>query len=167
MKITDCRTFQSVREFTDLATTLLYRADESDMLSDQHYLYEVITALETALDDMPSDDGVKDRMVYVIVPKDYSWARLGQGQWDRPLATQTAFLMEWSGYSAQRREGGKRFWPIQPSLVKLIAANGGVVCWFPLLENLTSQQARSGERALFDRYGLSKWGGLWINEIEA
>jgi hypothetical protein len=64
-----------------------------------------------------------------------------------------------------RREGGKRFWPIQPSLVKLIAANGGVVCWFPLLENLTSQQAKSGERVLFDRYGLSKWGGLWANAI--
>ena len=106
-------------------------------------------------------------MAYVTLSDDYSWFRLGQGQWDRPLAHLMAYLMERYGYSARRREGGKRlFWPQPLPTFKLIDANGGRLGWFPLLENLTSQQARAAECALFTRYGLTKNGGLWENDTE-
>jgi len=92
---------------------------------------------------------------------------LDKGQWDRPLAHLMAYLMERYGYSARRREGGKRlFWPQLLPTFKLIDANGGRLGWFPLLENLTSQQARAAECALFTRYGLRKNGGLWENDTE-
>lgn len=172
----DCRNLQSVPEFHRLAKTLIYRVEDREIpdmlqgnpaLSNWQYIYEIMIVAEEAVESVGDDRTKKDRMLYVLVADDYSSrARLGRGKWDRPLASQTAFLMEWSGYSARHREGGKRFWPIQPRLVKSIAANGGVVCWFPLLETITHQQAVIGERALFNRYGLSKWGGLWDNEIE-
>jgi hypothetical protein len=157
--------FNSLAQFRRLAEERLYLADYPEMIWDA-YTYEIISDAEEAAAAIPADSVVNDRMVYVTLPDDYSWFRLGQGQWDRPLAHLTAYLMERYGYSARRREGGKRFWPQPLPTFKLIDANGGRLGWFPLLENLTSRQARAVERALFTRYGLRKNGGLWENDTE-
>src|SRR5262249_52990026 len=138
-----------------------------DMLRDWAYWYELVTAAEIAAEEVGDDGTAKDRMIYAIVPHDCaSWARLGEGKDDRPLMTQIAYLLEMSGFSARKRAGrqARPFWPIRKTLVDNIAANGGIVCWWALLENLTKQQSVAAERALFEQFGLRRFGGLFEND---
>ena len=109
-------------------------------------------------------DGPGDRGVYLIVNKDCSKARLGEG------VIQTRFKDHIRAY-AINVSPVLRFtpprWSMDPNLIELIretTEQDNRLYYVVLADGLTKAAATVGQQTLFDRFGIRRDGGWLINQ---
>jgi len=114
------------------------------------------------------DPAVKDCMIYLLVPDDFSAGRAGEGQDIRPLMCMTAYLInavpEYIEPIRARRQN-PHAWSQPRALWNMIDANGARINYIVLAERLTKAQAKYGQDAVMALLGLRKHGGWLVNEL--
>ncbi len=100
----------------------------------------------------------RDRCVYAILSADGSRGRVGQG------VLRDRLLGHYGAVVSHLSPGIEKKWSIPQPFVDMIVANGLMLPYVVFADDLTVEQARVGEAALFARLGHVRAGGFFIND---
>lgn len=109
---------------------------------------------------LPDNNSWENRIVYMILNKDYSAGKVGEGKWDRPPTHLAAAMIRTFPASDWK---GPTDWRLGKPLQDMLVTNGYEASYVVLAKGLSKAQAKYGEGAVCRLMGLQKDGGWLLN----
>ena len=109
---------------------------------------------------LPDNNSWENRIVYMILNKDCSAGKVGEGKWDRPCTHLAAALIRTIPASDWK---GLRDWPLGRPLQDMLVANEYKASYIVLAKGLSKTQSKFGEGAVCRLMGLKRDGGWLLN----
>ena len=120
-----------------------------------------IEQLQAAASSGPSDNSSwENRIVYMILNKDCSAGKVGEGKWDRPPTHLAAAMIRTFPASDWKGPGD---WVLGKPLQDMLVANGYEASYIVLAKGLSKAQSKFGEGAVCRLMGLKRDGGWLLN----